>query len=226
MSGPGSDARETGGSAGPPPAVVVALVTAAAALALAGLSALLRQGTAAAGERDAVAAANDLPAAVGAPLLVVMQLGRRGPVPVITLGVLAAATRRAGLCLAVLTAGLVAGFGADALKEWAGRPRPSGVEVHEVADGFGYPSGHTAIACALAVVVATHLPARRRWLVGALAVAVGIGRIHAGVHYPLDVVGGVAGGVAVGGAVVLVAGHAGRLPQRMGPPATGGTSRE
>lgn len=225
MSGPGSDARETGGSAGPPPAVVVALVTAGAALALAGLSALLRQGTAAAWERDAVAAANDLPAAVGVPLLVVMQLGRRGLVPAIALGVLAA-TRRAGLYLAVLTAGLVAGFGADALKAWAGRPRPSGVEVHEVADGFGYPSGHTAIACALAVVLAAHLPAGRRWLVGALAVAVGIGRVHAGVHYPLDVVGGALGGVAVGGAVVLVAGHAGRLRQRMGPPATGGTSRE
>lgn len=58
-----------------------------------------------------------------------------------------------------------------------------------------FPSGHSAAAAAFAVGVAMEQP----WLappVGLLAAGVAYGRVHTGVHYPGDVLAGVALGVA------------------------------
>lgn len=66
-----------------------------------------------------------------------------------------------------------------------------------------FPSGHSASAAAFAVGVASQVPAAALPL-GALAVAVGYSRVHTGVHYPGDVVGGFALGVAGAAAVIVV----------------------
>jgi undecaprenyl-diphosphatase len=66
-----------------------------------------------------------------------------------------------------------------------------------------FPSSHAVnVACAGFL-----LGARRRWLilpVVPLALAVGYSRIYVGLHYPLDVLGGYAIGLAIGAAAWLV----------------------
>ena len=69
--------------------------------------------------------------------------------------------------------------------------------------GSGYLSGHTALAVAMAVVLTPYLGRGGRWAVWILAVIVGLARMYAGAHLPLDVVGGAALGLAVSGALSL-----------------------
>jgi membrane-associated phospholipid phosphatase len=60
-----------------------------------------------------------------------------------------------------------------------------------------FPSGHTATAFGFAAAVSADYPALSAPLLG-LAGLVGYSRIHAGVHYPADVVGGGLVGIAAG----------------------------
>src|SRR5690606_37648345 len=76
--------------------------------------------------------------------------------------------------------------------------------------GLGYPSGHAAVAVALAAVASPSLPRRWRGVVWAVAAVPGLGRIYVGAHLPLDV----AGGAALGDVVAVTAGWlGGRLAQ-------------
>jgi undecaprenyl-diphosphatase len=50
------------------------------------------------------------------------------------------------------------------------------------------------------------LPARWRWIPVVLAVLVALARVFVGVHFPLDVLGGAALGVAVGALAATVPG--------------------
>jgi membrane-associated phospholipid phosphatase len=82
------------------------------------------------------------------------------------------------------------------------RPRPfvllSGIHERELlVSGNGFPSGHTAVATALALTIAPHLPRHWRWLPLAWIVSVALSRIYLGVHAPLDIVGGFGIGLAV-----------------------------
>jgi len=95
-----------------------------------------------------------------------------------------------------------------------GRPRGllGGVEVRESGiQGAGYVSGHTAVAFALATVVAPLVPRGWRWAPFALATVVGLSRIYFGAHLPLDVIGGAGLGL-VCGVVAWAAG--GMVPTR------------
>lgn len=66
-----------------------------------------------------------------------------------------------------------------------------------------FPSGHSASAAAFAVGVGSEVPAAALPL-GILAAVVGYSRVHTGVHYPGDVVAGLALGVAGAAAVILI----------------------
>jgi undecaprenyl-diphosphatase len=179
-------------------ATICALLAAFALLAV-----LAGHDTPASWELDVVRTATDIPRPLGAPIELVMQLGRRVFVPVVALVVLVA-TGKVHTTLGIIVAGLLTGWGIDAAKDWSNRPRPVDIRIREAADGFGFPSGHTAVACAMAVVVASVLPARWRWAPFAVAAVVGLGRLYVGAHYPLDVVGGALWGSAVGVVVVAV----------------------
>ncbi len=63
-----------------------------------------------------------------------------------------------------------------------------------------FPSGHTASAFAFATAVTGDLP-RLSLPLYTLATAVGYSRVHTGVHYPSDVMGGAVLGLTVGTAV-------------------------
>jgi glycosyltransferase 2 family protein len=144
---------------------------------------------------------NGLSHRVHAPVWALMQLGSLGG-PLVTGAVIRVAGHR-GLGTRVMTVGALTWVAAKAVKPSVRRDRPAAtipktrVLGHEQS-GLGYPSGHAAVAAATAAVVAPHLP--RRWRPVAWAVALGVGptRVYVGAHLPLDVLGGVALGVASG----------------------------
>jgi membrane-associated phospholipid phosphatase len=106
----------------------------------------------------------------------------------------------------IATTGVTAWGIAKVVKGSVERGRPGDREASTVlrlgsADhGYGYPSGHAAVAATLAVA----LPggAGRSIALGATVLAgiVGISRIYVGAHYPLDVLGGWALGTVIGDA--------------------------
>jgi undecaprenyl-diphosphatase len=93
------------------------------------------------------------------------------------------------------------------LKPLFGRVRPDAVVPGRRAldrrlDTLSFPSGHSASAAAFATGVALESP----WagaLVAPVALGVGYSRVHVGVHYPGDVLAG----MAVGGAVAAATRH-------------------
>jgi len=169
-------------------------------------------------EHDLVVASTDVPTVLGLVARGPMVLATRWTTPVVA-AVVYFLTRSRAAALATLVAGLAASLSIGVLKDWVERPRPDDVHLRDHADGFGFPSGHTAVACAIAAAVAPHLPRRWRWAPYALAAMVGWARLHVGVHYPLDVVGGALWGLALGWAIAALGWF--RAHEPTPPPATG-----
>ena len=110
----------------------------------------------------------------------------------------------------VLSAGTV-----QLLKHTFGRARPEDILV--VSDFGSFPSGHTANAATMAVVLGVVLRRRWVWLAGfAYTVAMLLSRTYLGAHWLTDTVGGIL--VGVGMAVVLWAPFAHRLLRERGAP--------
>lgn len=117
--------------------------------------------------------------------------------------------RRPSIFLFVLTGDLLAGFGSYGLRQAIGRERPAHrfpnprplVDV-PVSDSF--PSGHAAISFTCAALLAWLTPLPKVPLF-ALAALIAFSRVYNGVHYPLDVLGGAALGLAVATALRLLA---------------------
>lgn len=91
------------------------------------------------------------------------------------------------------------------LKELFALPRPFDAEIDTASEaaratarGPGFPSGHTQATATFWFFLAGHR--RNRWLLGVafvMVVLVGLSRVWLGVHYPLDVLGGLAAGVVL-----------------------------
>lgn len=148
------------------------------------------------------------PDAFATALWPVMQLGTFwAPIAAATLMV--ALARRGRHALATVAVGLGTWWGAQLLKHAFARPRPvcclPDIDLRGAATGgYGFPSGHSATAAGLAVMVAAVMPRRWRWLPVTLAGLVGISRMVYGAHFPVDVLGGWALGAVLGGAMLLV----------------------
>jgi undecaprenyl-diphosphatase len=112
------------------------------------------------------------------------------------------------LVLAVAVA--VAAFAADSasfgVKDLFQRARPfeAHPQIHPLyaVHSSSFPAGHAATAFAGAAVLAYVVP-RLAPLLFVIAALIGFSRVYVGVHYPTDVLGGAAIGLAVGAAVVL-----------------------
>ena len=189
------------------PGDVVRLVAGVVVVAVTGE--LARQAGVSEFERDLFHVFNDLPGGLRVPFEAVMLLGSFGAVVVAS--AVALAFRRAWFALQLAVAGVAGYYGAQAGKHMVGRARPDHLLPHVTVrisglHDFGYPSGHATVAASLAAVAAAHLPRPARRLVWTLAVLVAIGRMYAGVHLPLDVLGGLALGWAIGAAANLAIG--------------------
>jgi membrane-associated phospholipid phosphatase len=162
------------------------------------------------GETAVLERVNDLPVLLGWPLRRVMDLGTL-PVGLLVVFVMSLVVRGRGVvpaCASVI--GVGAAYRLDNVwKALVERPRPTGLvddlHVRDDLSGFGFPSGHTTMAFALATLLHPVLPTRWRPVVWVLAAGVGLGRMYVGVHWPADVVGGAALGVAIGTASWLLA---------------------
>jgi undecaprenyl-diphosphatase len=117
--------------------------------------------------------------------------------------------RRPSIFLLVLSGNLLAEWGSWGLRQAIGRERPPHrfpdprPLVHvPVSDSF--PSGHaaTSFACAALLAWLTPLP---KVPLFALAALIAYSRVYTGVHYPLDILGGAALGLAVATALRLLA---------------------
>jgi membrane-associated phospholipid phosphatase len=125
---------------------------------------------------------------------------------VVFLPVVVLLLRRRAWWTALWVAVTIVGIGplTTLLKDFVGRVRPAYAHGGAQLDSLSFPSGHASgIATLVTVALILAWPllpprARRWWVLGgvALALVVGLTRIWLGVHYPSDVLGGWALGVA------------------------------
>lgn len=172
-----------------------------------------RRGTVGSGEARVFQAVNGLPEALHAPVWVVMQAGSLGGV--FAAGAAAAAIGRRDFAPRLVVVGSASWVAAKGLKHFVQRGRPSATlegsrTLGRPQSGLGYPSGHAMVAATTATTAAVAGVGGRGLapaLFAVIAVLAGLGRIYVGAHLPLDVVGGLALGSAVGAA----AGSRGRV---------------
>ena len=167
-------------------------------------------------ERTVFRLVNDHTVVPFAAVWAVMQLGNILTVPAAAAA--AAVARRWRLAVGLLVGGAGTYVLAKVVKGLVVRGRPDSlledVQIRGTASlGRGYVSGHAAVITLLAVLGWPYLGRRMRVLVLTTAVLVGLSRVYVGAHLPLDVVGGAALGLAVGGVVRLALGRPSRRPQ-------------
>lgn len=157
-------------------------------------------------EAAAFRSVNHLPDRMRGPVWVVMQAGNLAAAPIS-----AAAARRCGrplLARRLLAGGSLTWVLTKVVKRSVGRPRPTtllpGTRVRgRPPAGLGFVSGHAAVVTALTAAALPELRPSGRRAALAGAAAVGLARLYVGAHLPLDVLGGVALGVAVEAALEL-----------------------
>jgi len=166
---------------------------------------------------------NQLPPHLELPFWVVMQMGSLPAVPASAGAALVAREPRLAADLA-----LVGGFSwaaAKGAKRLIRRERPS-VFVAQLLlrgrpqAGLGFPSGHAAVAAALATAVTPRIRRAGRRAVWGSVAGVAIARMYVGAHLPVDVLGGVALGSAISSGVRLWRRKTRRVPRPIDSPGT------
>jgi undecaprenyl-diphosphatase len=153
-------------------------------------------------ERTAFEWLNQGPDAAYRPLWLVMQLGNVWVATTVAV-LVGLGLRRWRVALVLAIAPLLAWEVAKLVKFVVQRGRPetliASVQLRGPDElGFGFISGHAAVAFALAGAVAALV--QRRWTIALFVAAslVAIARVYVGVHLPLDVIGGAATGLLIG----------------------------
>lgn len=140
-----------------------------------------------------------------ATMAAITALGSAVGATVVSVASVAKARRRPRLALQIMV-GALGGSAAELfVKRLFRRERPTLLPHLEDVASTSFPSGHATAAASLYLTLAfvasrsRRLRARRRALLagaGAVAAAVGASRVYLGVHWPTDVLGGVALGTA------------------------------
>jgi undecaprenyl-diphosphatase len=143
---------------------------------------------------------NDLPDSAYRPAWAVMQLGAFGAIPAVAAAAWLAGDRE--LAGRLLVGGTGTWVLAKAVKQIVRRPRPTtllpGIRRRgRDASGLGYLSGHSGVAVALGAAALPRLGPRGRALTLTAMPLVGLTRVYVGAHFPLDIAGGAALGLAV-----------------------------
>jgi undecaprenyl-diphosphatase len=188
------------------------IVAAAGMVLLVGCGLVARTGTVGSVERSVFRAVNDLPSWLYRPMWVFQQAGNVA----VALGlvvVVAVLLRRVDVALLGVVA-VVAKLGLErVVKALVERQRPGTSIGHVVlrgrvpAHGLSFVSGHAVMTAALATMLMAVLPRRWRPVPWALVALNGLARVYVGAHNPLDVLGGVALGLVIGGPLLLVLGR-------------------
>lgn len=160
-------------------------------------------------ERRAFVVMNGLPDALSPILFPVMQAGSL--VAVFITGGFALLARRPRLAGLIVLAGGSAWILAKFVKRIVERGRPEGLVPDVIIRGAaqmggGFPSGHVAVAAAMATVAGPYLSTWGRaaaWLTVAL---VALSRVYIGAHLPLDSVAGLLVGWVTGSVINLATG--------------------
>ena len=152
-------------------------------------------------ERNAFRLVNDLPDAFEPILTAVQQWGAF--YAVLIAAAVALLARRPRLAMSLAVAGTTAYLAARLLKALVERGRPAAELADAIirglpATGLGFPSGHSAVAAALATALTPYLPRWGRRAMWGVVFTVMVARIYLGAHLPIDVVGGAALGWAIG----------------------------
>jgi membrane-associated phospholipid phosphatase len=161
-------------------------------------------------ERRVFGWVNGLPDVLTAPMIAVQFLGVLAAGFVVA--AIALAFRRYRLAIAAVIVTVLKLLAERGVWQLVSRSRP-GTEIPDAivrgstpTSGAAFVSGHVVLVTALASIVAPYLHGRWRvvpWIVVAL---VAFARLYLGAHAPLDVLGALAVGAAVGGVVNLALG--------------------
>jgi undecaprenyl-diphosphatase len=168
---------------------------------------------------------SDLPDGLEPIMWLPMQLGAIGAVAAVAISQLVF-TRQWLPAVVTAAVGIENWALAKVVKPIVGRGRP-GVEIGDVIHrggsigggldaGYGFVSGHTAIASGLAIALTLTLPRRWRWVPWLLVVLVAVGRMYFGAHLPLDLIGGSGLGILLAGVTFTVVGWL--VPAQPAPP--------
>lgn len=150
---------------------------------------------------------NDLPHPLVSIFAIITFLGTIFILLVIVLTLIALKKRY--LAIQVFLAGFSAWVAATLIKVAQIRERPfdllPNVHLAEPRNlSAGFPSAHTALITAAALVLFTNETRKIHGLLVLAVVLVGISRVVVGAHAPMDIVGGVGVGLIVGGFIKLV----------------------
>ena len=159
-------------------------------------------------EHRTYSAINDLPDALAPLVWPPMQFGSL-PSP-FALGAFAyRRNRRPEPAASIMAAGFAAWIAAKGMKKLVGRGRPHDFDSEtnlrlwtEIDGSLGFVSGHAAVAMASAGIIHRYVSPGLGVAAYGLAAVVGVSRIYAGAHLPIDVLGGAALGVLVSESVI------------------------
>lgn len=178
-------------------------------LALCGLfvsSWLANSGTLITGEERLLALVYGWPESWRIGFLILTLLGSVWILAVLLIALLIKA--RYDIALRAMTAGITAALVANLAKTLVERPRPvlltEIVQRELFVQGYGFPSGHVALATALAIITGMYVPKKYRYVVPLWILIVATSRLYLGVHAPLDLVGGFFIGLLAALCVLLV----------------------